>query len=236
LLLAALLAVVAMGQTASEVATIHPSQPGATDRPPLFQIDGTEFTMVDASPGDLIRFAYGVKPSQITGGPDWLQSDKYDVVSRRKEKGEPNPSPELRVRNLLADRFQLAFHRDRKELSVWAITVAKNGPKIRKTRLKKYERNGDFPRLSFRGPGELPGKNATLAEFAAMLQMVLDRPVVDRTRLSGKYDFDLTWSQDPKTPPDLFTAVEDQLGLKLQASSAPVEVLVVDRLEKPSLD
>ena len=152
------------------------------------------------------------------------------------------------VQKLLADRFKLTFHRDKKELSVFAIVVGKNGPKLTKS---AGDPNG-LPGLFFRGLGDLPARNATMADFAGVMQTaVLDRPVVDQTGLSGRFDFELKWtpdetqfaglgvrvpapSDDLAAPPDLFTAIQEQLGLKLQSTKAPVEVLVIDRVEKPS--
>jgi len=152
------------------------------------------------------------------------------------------------VQKLLAERFKLAFHRDKKELSVYAITVGKNGHK-----LTKSEGNpSGLPGLFFRGLGNLPVTNATLADFAGVMQTaVLDRPVVDQTGIVGRWDFTLNWTPDEfqfgglgvrvpppgnaaDAPPDLFTAVQEQLGLKLESTKAPAEVFVVDRAEKPS--
>jgi uncharacterized protein (TIGR03435 family) len=152
------------------------------------------------------------------------------------------------LQKLLADRSNLSFHRDKKELSVYAITVAKTGPKLTKS---EGDPNG-LPGLFFRGLGNLPARNATMADFAGVLQgAVLDRPVVDRTGLAGRYDFQLQWTpdrsqfismrvkvpappDDPAAPPDLFTAIQQQLGLKLESAKAPVEVLVIDHVEKPT--
>jgi uncharacterized protein (TIGR03435 family) len=131
---------------------------------------------------------------------------------------------------------------------VYAIVVGKNGPKLTKS---EGDPNG-LPGLFFRGLGVLPARNATMADFAGVMQgAVLDRPVVDQTGLSGRFDFTLTWTPDEfqfgglgirvpppadnaAAPPDLFTAMQEQLGLKLEATKAPAEVFVVDRVEKPS--
>ena len=150
------------------------------------------------------------------------------------------------VQKLLADRFKLTFHHDKKELSVYAIVVGKTGPKLTKS---EGDPNG-LPSLFFRGLGVLPARNATMADFAGVMQSaVLDRPVVDKTGLAGRFDFTLTWTPDEfqfeslgvKVPPsadnaaalpDLFTAIQQQLGLKLEGRKGPVEVLVVDHIEK----
>jgi uncharacterized protein (TIGR03435 family) len=130
---------------------------------------------------------------------------------------------------------------------VYAITVGKTGPKLTKS---EGDPNG-LPGLFFRGLGVLPARNATMADFAGVMQAaVLDRPVVDQTGLPGRYDFTLTWTPDEfqfgglgmkppatsegATAPDLFTAMQQQLGLKLESTKAPAEILVIDRVEKPS--
>jgi uncharacterized protein (TIGR03435 family) len=151
------------------------------------------------------------------------------------------------IQKLLAERFKLAFHRDKKELGVYAIVVAKTGPKMTKS---QGDPNG-LPGLFFRGLGVLPAMNATMADFAGVMQSaVLDRPVVDHTELTGRWDFTLTWTPDEfqfgslgikvpppskdATAPDLFTAFQEQLGLKLESTKAPAEVLVIDHVEKPT--
>jgi uncharacterized protein (TIGR03435 family) len=149
---------------------------------------------------------------------------------------------------LLADRFQFTFHRDQKELSVYAIVAAKTGSKL----VKSADPNGP-PSLLFGRPlGTLSVKNATMADFAGVMQItVLDRPVVDQTGLAGKFDFHLKWTpdetqfggmgikeppsaDDATAPPDLFTTLQKELGLKLQATKAPVDVIVIDHVSKPS--
>jgi uncharacterized protein (TIGR03435 family) len=151
------------------------------------------------------------------------------------------------LRKLLADRFQLTFHREEKELAIYALTVAKSGSKLKESTAPPDEPpvliNRVFPDRIL-----LPARNATMAQFASMMQRaVLDRPVVDKTGLSGKYDFDLEWTPDetqfggqgpPATPestkPDLFAAIQRQLGLRLEATKGMVAVLVIDRAERPS--
>jgi uncharacterized protein (TIGR03435 family) len=152
------------------------------------------------------------------------------------------------VQKLLTDRFKLTFHREKKELAVYAITVAKGGPKLTKS---EGDPNG-LPGLFFRGLGNLPAINATMTDFAGVMQgAVLDRPVVDQSGLTGRWDFTLTWTPDEfqfggaaarmpppanngAAPPDLFTAFQEQLGLKLESTKAPAEVLVIDSVSKPS--
>jgi uncharacterized protein (TIGR03435 family) len=193
--------------------------------------------------------SYNLHPRQITGGPSWLESEKYDVTGKPDESGQPNvPQIKLMLQKLLADRFQLKFHRDKKEMAAYTITVTKGGVKF-----KPSDRDlNSLPGLFFRGLGNLAVTNAPLSEFANLLQTsVLERPVVDQTGLSGKYDFTLRWTPDAsqfggrggnipppadgtEPPPDLYAAFEQQLGLKLESTKAPVDVLVIDHVEKPS--
>jgi len=173
-----------------EVATIKPSDPNRPGR--LFSIRGTEVITVNTTVRDLMVFAYGVHIRQIAGGPGWMETDKYDV-NGKPEGGLPNNSQfRMMIQKLLADRFQLAFHHEKRELTVYALMVGKNGPK-----LTKNESGGAIPALLFRGLGNLPARNATMEEFASVMQSaVLDRPVVDQTGLKGRFDFQLQWTPD----------------------------------------
>jgi uncharacterized protein (TIGR03435 family) len=230
-----------------EVATIKPSKPGTPGKG--FGVRGRHFSTKNTSVSDIITFAYGVHARQITGGPAWLETDKYDLDAQPDGEGQPNDKQwKTMVQKLLADRYKLTFHREKKELSVYAIVVGKTGPKLTKS---EGDPNG-LPALFFRRLGMLPARNATIADFAGLMQAaVLDRPVVDQTRLPGRYDFTLTWTPDEfqfggqvantpappgnaEAPPDLFTAMQQQLGLKFESTKAPAEVLVIDRVEKPS--
>ncbi len=230
-----------------EVAVIKLSDP---NRRRLYSIGSTEVSAVGATVHDLIVFSFGVHASQISGAPAWIESDKFDIRGKAQGGAQPNPIQfKAMLRKLLADRFQLAFHRDQKQLAVYALTVGKNGPK-----LTRSEANSSIPNLVRRGPGNLPARNVTMEEFAGNLQAaVLDRPVIDQTGLKGRFDFQLQWTPDetqfaltggpgapPKppegaeTPPDLFTAIQQQLGLKLESARAQIDVLVIDKVEKPS--
>jgi uncharacterized protein (TIGR03435 family) len=231
-----------------EVATIKPSDPNRPGK--LFSIRGTEVITINTTVDDLVTFAYNVHVRQIVGAPAWAESDKFDVTGKPEGGALPNLSQfRVMIQKLLADRFQLAFHHDKKELTVYAITVGKNG-----ARLTKSESAGTVPALLFQGLGNLPARNATMEEFAGVMQgAVLDRPVVDQTELTGRFDFQLRWTPDetqfaalrgpgpPPTPPvgtetypDLFTAIQQQLGLKMVSTKAPTDVLVIDKVEKPS--
>lgn len=230
-----------------EVATIKPSEPGRPGK--LFTVKGRQVMTINTSVSDLISFAYGMHARQITGAPAWVESDKYDVTGQPQAEGQPNERQlKAMVQKLLEDRFHLAVHRESRVLPVYALVVSEAGPKLTKNETNP---NG-LPSLMFRGLGVLPALNASMADLANVMQSaVLDRPVIDRTGIAGRFDFTLTWTPDdsqfgglgvrvpppstaPDAPPGLFTAIQEQLGLKLESTKAPADVLVVDRVERPS--
>lgn len=231
-----------------EVATIKPSIPDSPGKG-IRVNRARQFSTLNTTVSDLITFAYGIHPKQITGGPDWLDKEKYDLMAEPEGEGQPNDKQwKTMLQKLLADRFQLKFHREKADLSVYAIVVGKNGSKMAKS---QGDPNG-LPGMFFSKLGALTCSNATMADFAGLMQStVLDRPVVDQTALPGRYDFTLNWTpdqfqfggrggtapppaDDAAAPPDLFTAMQEQLGLRFEATKAPADVLVIDRLEKPS--
>jgi uncharacterized protein (TIGR03435 family) len=190
-----------------------------------------------------------VQQKQIVGGADWLSSQKFDIAGQPDAPGVPSSHQlKIMIQKLLADRFQLKFHRDKKELSAYVLTVAKNGNQMKKS---DGDPNG-LPGLFFRQLGVLTVRNATMADFTQLMQSaVLDRPVVDQTGLQGRWDFILKWTPDESqfagmgikvpppsdaadAPPPLFTAIQEQLGLKLEAGKTPVEVLAIEHVEQPS--
>jgi uncharacterized protein (TIGR03435 family) len=230
-----------------DVAVIKPSKPETQGKG--FGIRGRQFSTINTSVSDMITFAYGLHARQITGGPAWMETEKYDVTAKPEGEGQPNDKQwKTMVQKLLADRFQLTFHREKKELSVYAIVLGKSGPKL----TKSAGNPSGLPGLFFRGLGNLPVTNATMADFAGVMQSaVLDKPVVDQTGLEGRFDFQLRWtpdetqfggmgmkvpppSDDAAAPPDLYTAMQEQLGLKLQATKAQADVIVIDKVSKPS--
>jgi uncharacterized protein (TIGR03435 family) len=229
-----------------EVATIKPSRPDQQGQ--VITVRGRSLVTINQTVRSLMTFAYGIHPNQISGGPDWIGNNRYDITAQPEGTGMPNDR-QLRsmLSKLLADRFKLTFHREQKELSVYALTVLPSGPKMTKD---ETDPNG-LPGLFFRALGVMPVRNAKMQDFTGVMQaVVLDRPVVDQTGLEGRYDFTLTWTPDasqfggrggqappadPATaPPGLFTAIQEQLGLKLEPTKLPVDVLVIDRLEQPS--
>jgi uncharacterized protein (TIGR03435 family) len=233
-----------------EVSTIKPSKPQS--RFSLLVNRSGMLTATGTTLSDLIKFAYDVHPRQITRGPAWLENEKFDITAKPDTAGMPSPTQlKAMVQKLLAERFQLTFHREKREQSVYAIIIAKNGPK-----LTKSESPLNLPGFGL-PPRRFVVRNATMAEVASVLQAnLMEQPVVDQTGLgSTRYDFMLSYTSDPSqlsrlgglgpnpapppadnadAPPDLFAAFQQQLGLKLESTKAPADVLVIDRAEKPS--
>jgi len=230
-----------------EVLTVKPSPPDEQGK--LFGVRGGRFLTINTTLTDLIKFAYGVQDKQVTNLPEWASSQKYDLNGKPDVPGMPNPT-QLRdmVRQALSDRFQLKFHEDKKEMSAYVLSVAKGGPKIEKAPADA----GALPGLFFRGLGVLTVTNATMEDFCHLMQeAVLDRPVVDHTELPGRYNFLLKWTPDESqfggmgvkvpppsdaadAPPPLYTAITEQIGLKLDADKAAVNTLVIDHVDHPS--
>ena len=217
-----------------EVATIKPSNPDRGGE--LFTIKGRHIVTTNTTLRDIIRFAYGVHPTQIEGTQPWMAADKFDIDAVADVEGQPNNAQmQVMMRKLLQDRFGLIFHREHKELAVYALTVARGGPKLTKTK-RTASASTDFLILG----DTLIVNNATLQGLVIGLSRgPVNKPVVDRTNLTDRYDFVLRWtpddstSTDPTRPPGFYTAFEEQLGLKLQPSRAAVEVLIIDHVERP---
>jgi uncharacterized protein (TIGR03435 family) len=219
-----------------EVATIKPSDPD--DSGTGFQTRGRHVRVQNESITNMIMFAYGVHPKQIVGGPDWMK-DRYDIDGVPDVEGLPSVRQQREMlQNLLADRFKLKFHREKRELAIYAIVPAKGGAKLTKTAsdpdsLPDQTGNGNENQMTMRF------RNNSMDDFADGLHYFVDKPVVNQTGLPGRFDFTLQWSSGmaPATGsevPGMFTAMQEQLGLKLEATKAPVEVLVVDAVERPS--
>jgi uncharacterized protein (TIGR03435 family) len=221
-----------------EVAAIKPSDPN--DPSDRFHTDGRHVQIENQSVEKLIEFAYGLQKNQLAGGPAWADADRFDINGVTDVDGEPNTT-QLRemLQKLLAERFGLAFHREQRELAVYALSETKGGAKLTKNTTNpdgQMDENG-----SGSGPSlSLKFTNASMTDFGKIMQFMVDRPIVNRTGLQGRYDFvlrytyDETRATDPNAPPGLFTAIQEQLGLKLDAMKAPAEVLVVDKVERPS--
>lgn len=222
-----------------EVAVIKPHDP-AVSRDNI-AIRGRHFVIENKSVRDLVAVAYGLQAQQVQGGPEWFTSDKYDVDGTPDVEGQPNRRQmQAMVQKLLADRFGLVFHRDKKEMSVYVITLPETGHKM----TQNLGNPNGLP--SQNGSHDASGRvdryrNVSMADFAFILQMMLSKPVLDQTGLSGRFDFVLKWTPDNEKAADeavassgIFTAMWEEIGLKLEAVKAPAEVLVVDKVERPS--
>ena len=233
---------------AFEVATIKPVDFDANSGRYIRQEGSNRVIAKNYTLQLLIAAAYDLSSKAVSGGPAWLESDRYDIVAVTPGEVQPTRGEQMAMlRSLLAERFKLSFHREQKDFPIYVLEVAKNGP-----RLKSSMAASDQPAalISTVYPQRivLPARNATMAEFTSLLQRaVLDRPVVDKTGLSGRYDFDLQWAPDEtqfggevpvassEAPsPPLFSALQEQLGLRLTATRGPVEAMVVDKAERPS--
>jgi uncharacterized protein (TIGR03435 family) len=216
------------------------------------------FTASNVSLKNLIQYeAYGIPGSRILDGPKWLDSARFDIDAKMEDSvAEHLQSLDNKQRTiesramfqqLLADRFKLAVHWETRELPIYALVAAKNGPKLQPTK-----ETGEGSGTSSHGNGvtvQFTATNLTLAQLAESLTQQLSqdlgRNIIDKTGIDGKYDFSLKWATQsdaasasdtasPESLPSIFTAIQEQLGLKLESSKGPVQVLVVDHAEMPS--
>jgi uncharacterized protein (TIGR03435 family) len=241
------------------VASIRPSAPGQTGIR-IGYLPGGGLRTNNTSLRQLINYAYDLQSFQLSGGPSWLDSERYEVTAKPDQPEGPEDLSKItdaerktlderireRLRNLLAERFQLVLRTQAKEMPVYALVVAKGGPKLQPAA-------GPGPSLSS-NRGMITGQGTTIPMLIRILSARLGRIVVDQTGLTDKYDFTLEWSPDPipqgpggsagkpeetlpaadPAGPSLATALQQQLGLKLEATKGSVEVYVVERAEKAS--
>jgi bla regulator protein BlaR1 len=249
---------------AFEVASITPSSPDAPGgfmttpgRGPL----SDRYTAKNITLMSLLRAAYGIplgaEDTRISGGPSWLRSAKYDVEAKidssmldelkKLSLSQRTLAQQHMLQTLLADRCKLTIHRETRDLAIYTLVIAKNGSKL------KPATPGEISAISFGPPGQtqsITGQARSVASLVQTLSVSVGRPVVDKTALSGEYDFKLEWTPDegqPQTSPDdrpateigsttssIFTAIQEQLGLKMVSGKGPVEVIVIDHVEQPS--
>jgi uncharacterized protein (TIGR03435 family) len=259
-------AAVLFGQTpvarpAFEVASVKRQTdvvPGMT-----FSARGATLTVVNNELANVIDNAYGIRRYQLVGAPDWVDSDRYDIQA--KAAGDATRDELMvMVQSLLAERFKLKVHHETREMPIYALMVSKGGFKLRPavegSCVVIDPRN--LPRPAAPGQPRLPGCgnnlirtnswNATAIDMkgaAAALVGVLGRSVVDRTGVEGKFDIKIEWTPDQAPAGadgaaasnaagglSLFTVLEDQLGLKVESARGPVDVLVIDHVERPTDD
>ncbi len=220
-----------------EVASIKPntsgSKAGYIRRP-----EGGRFSATNTILRAVIRLAYGFQDAQIVGGPDWINSDRFDFEAKSEAQFQPGEF-NVMLQSLLEERFRLKTHREMRELPVFELFVAKNGKKLVPSSL------GDGGPLVNNGRGRIVSRHAPPEQWVQALSTQLGRQVIDRTGLHGTFDFTLEWAPDPNptagentspasTGPTIFTALQEQLGLRLESSKTPAEVIVIDSVERPS--
>jgi uncharacterized protein (TIGR03435 family) len=191
----------------------------------------------------LISYAYNLNPIELSGGPNWAGSDKYDVVAKAEGDGVlARESARLMMQSLLADRFKLKFHRESREVSGYALVLAKGGSKLKENAPDAASSMSMVSPSGMRGE-EMTVSRWTMQQLASQLAVDTRLPVSDRTGLTKSYDFKLTWVSDrelaesPDAPPSaplLVTALQEQLGLKLESLRVPMEILVIDSAQHPS--
>ena len=266
--LALLLTCPAFAQTAPaplrfEVASIKPASPDAQGSQIRF-MPGGGLNMNNIPLRAMITQAYDVRDFQVSGGAGWVGTERFDITARAERATAADGPDDFakmtddqrktareqmaeRLRGLLAERFQLVVHKETKDQPIYVLGLAKNGPKLK-------ENTAPGPRQGMSmNRGRLEGFAAPMAMLGQILSQNMGRPVVDKTGLTGKYDFVLEWTPDvgagagsgPEGPaningvpgpsgPTIFTALQEQLGLRLESQKGPVEIIVIDRAEKPS--
>jgi len=218
-----------------EVSVIRPTvaAPGAGTSFEVFE--GGRVRITNEPVKLLVRTAFGLQNSQIAGGSNWLETDRYDIEAKTGRPEKPTPEQiGPRMQSLLRERFQLKFHREMRELPVYALVVAKGGPKL------KSSDEGAARGISSsngKGTSRAIGTAVSIDMLALYVGNRLGRITQDRTGLTGLYDFTLEWAPDEtadSTAPSLTAALREQLGLGLESSKGRVEVLVIDHMERPS--
>ena len=245
---------------AYDIVSIKPDKSGIHRR--VTRDDGYSF--IGWKLQEFIRLSYDLADNQIFGAPSWVKSDPYEIMIKADKdvadyllKLNPEDNNYMKKRmfqKVLADRLQLKYHRETKELPVYVLTLAKGGSKLREAKPGEalpegFEKN---PRgVIAGGNGQLVGVLCPFRKIVLSLTSILGRPVIDKTGLTGIYDLTLKWNPNedaaamggqggnlPPAPessePSLFTAIQEQLGLKLTSQKGPVEVMVIDHIERPS--
>lgn len=227
---------------AFEVASIRPAPPQAAGRVSTRKsIDGARVIFTNATVTDVIGAAYKVQQYQVAG-PSVLSSWRFDIAAKIPDGAPARQVPQM-FQALLTERFGLAFHRETRELPVYALRVANGGPKL------KTAESASGIQSDSNSTGWHVNAKDSLLSFAEFLSLRLDRPVLDGTGLSGVFEIKADWAPDPIAQPaapgkeaapdsalgpSIFTALQEQLGLRLESARGPVDVLVVDHVEMPT--
>jgi len=179
--------------------------------------------------------AYSLGPHQVLGGPEWLDSARFEIAAKADQPTDDDAKLMLMLQGLLADRFKLVVHRETREMSALVLEIARNGPKLEKSAGGESVTNTSSGNTGV----TIEVRNTSMDAFAQILSRKMDLPVVDHTGLDGVFNFKLSWTPDTAKPsdtagPSIFTAVQEQLGLRLHSMKTAVEILVIDHAEKPS--
>ncbi len=221
-----------------DVVTVKPSDPNDAGGQ-RGRFDGRHVRLLGTTVEQFLLIGHGLQKDQLGGVPDWAKTERWDVDGLANMDGQMNLKQlQGMMRKILTERFGLRAHHEQREMPVFALTVAKGGSKVTPD---TSDPNGFLDQQNGEANGQRTErlKNTSMAELALILQFHVDRPVVDQTGLKGRYDLKLQWTTDdthipsPDAPPGLFTAVQEQLGLKLEAVKAQADVLVVDAVERP---
>jgi uncharacterized protein (TIGR03435 family) len=222
-----------------EVVTVRPSDPNETNQ--SFRVEGRHVLIQRQTVEYMLMVAYGLQKNQIANAPEWVKTQSFDADGVPDTEGQPSVQQfQVMVRKLLEQRFGLKAHKEQREMEVYALRVGKDGPKLAPT---KSDPNALPSQNAHGGTGDrfLEFTNVSMDDFALMMLYEVQRPLVNQTGLKGRYDFNLKFTNDEQraptdsnAAPGLFTAVQEQLGLKLDAVKAPAPVLVVDKVERPS--
>jgi len=221
-----------------EVASVKASAPGGRGGI-VRMLPGNQTYIAQNMPLRVIMtVAYSVTDRQIAGGPDWINTEAYDITAKADRRCTVQELHDMLAR-LLEERFQLKIRREKREMPIWALTVDKGGPKL----TEHDAADLDHPPFGA-GPGPngrgTTGKNVSMDYFAFMLSRMLDRNVADRTGLTKNYDLSIDFVRDipgretPQDGPTIFTALKEQLGMKLESAKGPVEFLVIEKAERPT--
>jgi uncharacterized protein (TIGR03435 family) len=226
---------VAFGQTAPafDAVSIKPSPPYMPGMATGVRLDGRMFRSSGIPLRNLIYSAFGVPSWALSGGPGWLDTDAFDITATIPS-GTPVSRINEMVQTLLAERFQLKVHKETRDFPVYALVVSKDGSRLQASVDGKFTVNSTG--------GHLELQHASIPVFIQYLggAHAADRPVIDRTGLSGYFDFVLNWSPESVQTnssdigASIFTAIQEQLGLRLEPRKAPSEFIVIDGVERPS--
>lgn len=229
-----------------EVAAIRPGDPNQI---PGFPARGRNFTVRSETVEGMLRYAYTIRPEQIINAPKWFTKDRFDISAVPDLSGQPSSEQwKIMLRKLLADRFQLTLRHEQRVLPVYVLSVGKSGPRLTVAKADTGRNEADF--MMGREGMVLAARGEDMVSLAIVLQgFLLDRPVLNRTGLTGSYDLRIVFtptvsavggmnvpSQDPdSSAPSIFTAIQD-LGLRLKPARQPVDVLIIEHSNHPTLD